>query len=181
MQKSTFKLCALAFCSSIIIFLWGKTIKRWASDIWEMSQLSWLSRLRDQSAESRRCCGVSSGDSDWSSKVWAVIRSNQTCIFFSSTAQIACAWMYEYNVSLDKLRLQLRLWGISVPEKTSNYIPISTTWRWSYKRLLLLFFNIVLILVCQECVKDSFNDSPRGKVPHYYSNSLFISLKLWDS
>lgn len=121
------------------------------------------------------------GDSDWSSKVWAVIRSNQTCIFFSSTAQIACAWMYEYNVSLDKLRLQLRLWGISVPEKTSNYIPIATTWRWSYKRLLLLFFNIVLILVCQECVKDSFNDSPRGKVPHYYSNSLFISLKLWDS
>lgn len=121
------------------------------------------------------------GDSDWSSKVWAVIRSNQTCFFFSSTAQIACAWMYEYNVSLDKLRLQLRLWGISVLEKTSNYIPISTTWRWSYKRLLLLFFNIVLILVCQECVKDSFNDSPRGKVPHYYSNSLFISLKLWDS
>lgn len=121
------------------------------------------------------------GDSDWSSKVWAVIRRNQTCFFFSSTAQIACAWMYEYNVSLDKLQLQLRLWGISVLEKTSNYIPISTTWRWSYKRLLLLFFNIVLILVCQECVKDSFNDSPRGKVPHYYSNSLFISLKLWDS
>lgn len=84
------------------------------------------------------------GDSDWSSKVWAVIRSNQTCFFFSSTAKIACAWMYEYNVSLDKLRLQLRLWGISVPDKTSNYILISTTWRWSYKRLLLLFIYYCL-------------------------------------